>query len=108
MKKQIIIKEEIQKTLKTIEKIERVKGNPYFFTRLKAKLEKENPVLKKKRWFWNPSIHWAMLMLLLVLNVCVVQTQFEPEANDDLIDKVAEEYGIDQNGIGSMDFFSEN
>lgn len=67
------IQQEVEKTLASLDGIQRAVANPYLFTRVKAKLEKE------ERSFWSkalaylsrPSVALPAIVLTILINTAV-------------------------------------
>ena len=64
-KKKSTIQEEVQKTMGSIERIERIEGNPFLFTRVMEQIKSGNMSTSSKNWTWQA----ALMTLLIVLNV---------------------------------------
>jgi hypothetical protein len=67
------IQEEVEKTLESLDGIERAGSNPYLFTRIKARLEKE------EKSFWSmaltfisrPSVAVPAIVLTILINTAI-------------------------------------
>jgi hypothetical protein len=91
--------------LNSINNIHRASPGPYFFTRLKAGLEKERP----GAWKGSPSIFArpvfiivALCLVLLVNGLFILQQKQEPAPSqiaDQSEQSLANEYGLAINGI---------
>ena len=72
-KKDQQIREEVEKTIQMMDRIERAKTDPHFFTRLKAKISSRE---EERTLSWGflprPSISIAVLILLVIMNIVTV------------------------------------
>ncbi len=57
------IQNEVDKTLEVFDQLQRVEGNPYLMTRIKARLEKEQPVSRTVL-----ALRWVALVTLIAIN----------------------------------------
>jgi len=96
------IQEEVEKTLESLDGIERAGSSPYLFTRIKARLEKE------EKSFWSmaltfisrPSVAVPAIVLTILINTAIffefrserVQTPQDEEV-------FASEYNLSDNTI---------
>ncbi len=71
MSKEKIILEEVDKTLNSIEKIPKLDANPFLFTRIKARFEKDS-IIQVKRKEKNYLLKPIVLVLVLVINIITV------------------------------------
>ena len=105
MDKKERIEEEVEKTLQCFEDFEKLEPNPFFLTRLKAKIrsfeaEQERTIQPGRRlWFLHP----AVLSLLVVLNLFSAilvfrgsDTHMETDSRSQYIAAFAEEYSLNQ------------
>ncbi|MFN8343900.1 MAG: hypothetical protein U0X91_02795 [Spirosomataceae bacterium] len=100
MKKHYHREEEIEQTLQSLEGIRRAEPNPYFYTRLQARMEQK--FVKKTGWQWRPAYMYAALGLVLLLNVVTVYTLTRtPAEHTSAADSFANEYGL--NSVSSLD-----
>ena len=73
MKNKMQIQQEVDKTLESLDGIQRAGSNPYLFTRVKAALQKE----EKSAWgraiqfMGRPAVAIATIMIILMINVAV-------------------------------------
>lgn len=91
--------EKIEKTLGALGGIERAEPNPFFYTRLKARMENAQEVLPSRvRWIMNPSVVFSSLLVIIVLNVVSVinysKNSQQPERQS--IEGFASEYGLSE------------
>ena len=92
------IEEEIDKTLASLEHIERASPRPFFYTRLEAKMQQRYAPMPKL--ILRPAFIWSFLALIVLINVSVVisyskRTHSSEEQNANTF---AQEYGL-----GSLD-----
>jgi chemotaxis methyl-accepting protein methylase len=80
MENKLNTEQEIEKTLESLNGIQRAAANPYLFTRIKARMQKE------EKGFWElvtgfiakPAIAIAAILLIVVINLTVFfQSQSE-------------------------------
>lgn len=73
MDKQKRLREEVDKTLEMMDRMESLEAGPYFYTRLEAKLRSREK--KKRHWLpnisqvFNKGLRPVLLTLLIVINV---------------------------------------
>ncbi len=75
MKKSYNIELKINETLKSVEGITQAEPNPFYYTRLKARMERE--LLQSKTvlgWTFKPIYAYACLATVLMLNVFTIIT----------------------------------
>jgi hypothetical protein len=72
--KQKYTPEEIDTILNSAEHIRRAEAPAFFYTRLQARIEKENPV-SSAAWTWllKPAVAMVALSFLLVLNIAAIR-----------------------------------
>ena len=93
------IEQEIEKTLEQFERAERLPSNPYFYTRVQARLNKR---AEKQRWAVVPGLlKPVFLVLLLSFNIATAMYFFRGEstqsaARSDLLSEFAQEYGLEE------------
>jgi hypothetical protein len=97
------IQEEVEKTLESLDGIERAGSNPYLFTRIKARLEKE------EKSFWSmaltfisrPSVAVPAIVLTILINTAIF-FEFRSERGQTPQDEeqvFASEYNLSDNTI---------
>lgn len=94
-KKKLNIEEEIQKTLDSVDAIQRVEGNPFLYTRLQERLDssRENTVTTKG-WF-SPAWQFALIVFLFITNgLVLLQSEYFSTSNEITIDEFATEYEL--------------
>ena len=97
------IQEEVEKTLESLNGIQRAAANPYLFTRIKARVEKE------EKSFWNraltlisrPSVAVPAIVLTILINTAIF-FEFKSEKvqiSQDEEQVFASEYNLSDNTI---------
>jgi hypothetical protein len=97
------IQEEAEKTLNSLDGIQKAAANPYLFTRIKARLEKD------ERSFWSnaltfishPSVAVPAIVLTILINTAIF-FEFKSEkvqAPQDVEQAFASEYNLSDNTI---------
>jgi len=85
MKNKQQIQQEVEKTLNSLDNIQRAEANPYLFTRIKAALQKE----EKSVWalaigfMGRPVVALATIFLILMINMAVFFTVKSQPADED-------------------------
>lgn len=106
------IEEEVQKTMDSIDAIQRVKGNPFLFTRLQERLqpEQKEDILTTRKLF--PAWQIAMVITLLFINGFALMQAgyFKTETIETAatIDDFADEYALTANDTEEIDYLSWN
>lgn len=100
MKKYPNIEEEVERTLQSLEGIQRAEPDPFFYTRLQARMEQK--FVKKTGWQWRPVYAFAALALVLLLNFATIYTLTHTSTqHTSAADSFANEYGL--NSVSSLD-----
>lgn len=100
MKKRYNKEEEIERTLQSLEGIQPAEPNPFFYTRLQARMEQK--FVKKTGWQWRPVYAYAALGLVLLLNFTTIYTlTHTPTKKSSSADSFVDEYGL--NSVSSLD-----
>jgi len=97
------IQEEVEKTLNSLDGMQRAAANPYLFTRIKARVEKD------ERSFWSnaltfisrPSVAVPAIVLTILINTAIF-FEFKSErvqAPQDVEQAFASEYNLSDNTI---------
>jgi hypothetical protein len=73
------INNKTEQILSSLDNIKRTEAPDFFFTRLKARMEREQGFIQKKKWFLRPLYAMVMLLLLLAINVVIL---FQGHNND--------------------------
>lgn len=98
MKEKKNIESEVQKTLEVLDQMKRVEGNPYLYTRLKARLESETETSGQR----SAGLSWQLTftLLVLVINGFFLYQQWGHQQSSDTADlsqMLAKEWGLDKN-----------
>ncbi|MBI1227523.1 MAG: hypothetical protein GC192_19985 [Bacteroidetes bacterium] len=97
------IEAEIQRTMSSLEGMQRVPGNPWLFTRIQAKMESKE--IAKPSITWRPALSWAAFCVLLLANgmAIVSATRTTSKSNEQqLVQAVSKQYGFQQDATWSM------
>ena len=104
MTKKEKIEQEVQKTFESFGQAERLKSNPFFYTRLKARIDDLHSQKQKTRGWefaWG-ILQPALFLLIIVLNIFTA-TLFlknrnnEYSSREQLLDAFAQELTLDSN-----------
>lgn len=108
----INIDQEVQKTMESIDQIQRVEGNPFLYTRLQEKLRQEvegDVVTIRTRL---PIWQFAMIVGLLFINgFALVQSGYFDDTTETAttsIDDFANEYALMENEMEDLEYLSWN
>lgn len=76
MKSKQQIQQEVEKTLSSLDNIQRAEANPYLFTRIKAALQKEEKTVwaLAVSFMGRPVVALATIFLILMVNLAVFFT----------------------------------
>lgn len=92
------IENEVEKTLRALDGIERAEPKPFLYTRLKARMEQRAESKTQARWHLRPAYLVASLVLLVGLNVWAVVQYNSQKTNavvsQPTIDNMASDYGL--------------
>jgi len=84
------IEDEINKTLNSLDGVSEVKVSPYFYTRLSARM-KRNEIAHASIWNWSIA---AIVLMVLVNVVSLINISTDTEETVDVIDLMASEYSL--------------
>ncbi len=105
MKNQYKIEEEIRKTMESLDRLDRVEGNPFMFTRIKAKL-KDDP--EPKTFQLVGVLQIAMIAALLIVNLISLNNKVKASFGEDVIlESMANDYGL-QSTESIYNYFNQN
>lgn len=110
--RKINIDQEVQKTMESIDQIQRVEGNPFLYTRLQEKLrqEAEGEVVTIRTRF--PVWQVAMVVVLLFINgFALMEFGYFDETTETVatsIDEFADEYALASNETEDLEYLSWN
>jgi len=96
------IQEEVEKTLNSLDGVQRASANPYLFTRIKARLEKEEGFWSKALIFIaRPSFAVPAIVLTILINTAIFfESKSEKvQASQDVEQAFASEYNLSDNTI---------
>lgn len=99
MKKEQIPQTRIDDILQSLDGIQRAEPQPFFYTRLQAKLDVPDET-NNWRWLSKPAFSFATLLLLLVLNIAMISSYLGAKKADaspttSNIESFAKEYNLD-------------
>ncbi len=67
------INKKIEETMHSIDGIDKAQPNPFFFTRLEARMEKENNIwVKITSFVTRPLVAFACICLVIIINAFVI------------------------------------
>ena len=66
------IQQEVEKTLQSLDGVQRAEANPYLFTRIKARMEKNTSLEHISSFVSRPVIAFATLLLIMAINAFVL------------------------------------
>ncbi len=91
----------IEEILSSLDGAQRASAPDFFYTRLKARMEKELVNVPGKAGIWRPAYAFAALLLVLVINAFVIlngnQTKDTSATDIDVTQSIAAEYNINSN-----------
>jgi hypothetical protein len=102
MKNQEKINDEVDKTMQSFEGIEAASPKPFFYTRLKARMENQQQYLPKQvQWVLKPAFVFSTMAVILLLNIVSV-ANYSPKnnqatSNSQTLEGFAMEYGLGGN-----------
>ncbi|WP_304236660.1 hypothetical protein [Jiulongibacter sediminis] len=74
--------EEIEKTLQLVDKIDKAEMPPFFYTRLKARMEKEIVANPKIAWLLKPAFVIPLLAITIAINSLTISTLLQNRSAD--------------------------
>lgn len=88
------IQEEVEQTLRSLEGIQRAEPRPFFYTRLRAKLDGQQAEVRPIGWMSRPA--YALLALALVLGLNLLTVSLLSQKSQQRFDQVefADVYGL--------------
>jgi hypothetical protein len=92
-----------EEILSSIDNIKSAAAPDFFYTRLKARLEKENEVTGRP-WYLKPAYTFAALVIVLLINAVVLFKGNVVKANEgisesDTMLSIAAEYNLNDNSV---------
>jgi hypothetical protein len=98
MKKEEKIREEIEKTLAFLDKKESLPPNPFFYTRIRQRLDEKS----RRKFTFSGTLKYSLLILLLILNLTTViwhldlnETAVSTNDKVDLTDFLKTDFNLD-------------
>lgn len=102
------IQQEIEKTLQSLEGLNRATANPFLFTRIKARMERQSGWEKVTSFLCRPVIALAILVAVITINAWAVFGSNDQTINQDrqgiAITDIAEEYNL----VANNNYYYEN
>ena len=98
--KKDFLENEVQQTLESLDGLKLTEPRPFFYTRLQARMEREQAVepISALRWLGQVRVQWAAVLLLLVLNGSALwfanQSQGTESSREALLSTLASEYQL--------------
>lgn len=91
-----IIQQEVEKTLQSLDGLQRAEANPFLFTRIKARMQKNSPWERITSFVSRPAIALAGLFLIMLINAFVVFSSGDKENGSTEIaaTDIADEYNL--------------
>jgi len=89
------IQQEIEKTLQSLDGVQRAEANPYLFTRIKARMEKNTSWERISSFVSRPVIAFATLLLIMAINAFVLFSSGKNEGTgtgEIAVTDIADEY----------------
>lgn len=112
MKEPDTITQEVEKTLRSLDDVERIGPQPFFYTRLRARLDRleEKPREGLLSWLWQPRVQWALLACLLLINIGVLigsasSSRHEEYSRAEWLESMAEEYAFSSSDLYENEAF---
>lgn len=93
------INDEVDKTLDSLDRLNRAEVKPFFYTRLIARMDKGEEREPKFRWQWA----LATLIIIMVVNGFSYLNFWPSVAEEDEIEWLAEEYSLEYQDLYSQD-----
>jgi len=75
------IEKQIEETLQSLNHLEKAKANPFFYTRLEAKISEKSEILPKTNFALKPVWSIVMILLLIGLNLFTYITVWKERKN---------------------------
>lgn len=89
------IQQEVEKTLQSLDVVTRAEANPYLFTRIKARMQKNTSWERISSFVSRPVIAFATLLLIMAINAFVIFNTGKNEstgAGEIAVTDIADEY----------------
>lgn len=92
------IQQEVEKTLQSLDGVQRAEANPYLFTRIKARMQKNTSWERISSFVSRPVIAFATLLLVMIINAFVVLSSDndnnEGNGTEIAVTDIAEDYKL--------------
>ncbi|OIN59163.1 hypothetical protein [Arsenicibacter rosenii] len=92
------MEDEIEKTLHSLDGIERAEPKPFLYTRIQGRIERRRADTYSRIWQLKPAYVIASVALLIVLNVAAILVYNRSHRQSDTarpsIDAMASDYGL--------------
>jgi hypothetical protein len=90
--------------LSSLDNIQRAEAPDFFYTRLRARMERENEAVMKRPWYLSPAFAIAMLLLVLFTNAYFLlnrssHTESVVVNTTDTMQSIAAEYNLNDNSL---------
>lgn len=100
MKSKTEIQNEIKKTLNSLNQVKKIEADAFFYTRLKAKLDKESTNSKFDWYFesiWFKSVAAAIILFFNIITIThFLNNETDNLANSNAADLFSQEYYLSQ------------
>jgi hypothetical protein len=96
------LQEEVEKTLASLEGIERAEPKVFFYTRLRAKLDSKQTVSRSLGWMQRPAYALLALALMLGLNLLTLSLLSGSRRQGFNQQEFAETYGLNTDSALSI------
>ncbi len=110
--RKINIDQEVQKTMESIDQIQRVEGNTFLYTRLQEKLRQEAAgdvvTIRSRSPVWQVAL---VLVLLFITGFALMEFGYFDESTETVatsIDEFADEYALASNETEDLEYLSWN
>lgn len=92
------IEEEVMKTLDSLDDVQDIEVNPYFYTRLQAKIQEveRQKARSPGRLFGSAQLRLAGIIALVVINIVSFVSLFQIDERQASVSAFADEYGLTQ------------
>lgn len=107
------IEQEVEKTLRCFDQPQKLADNPFFYTRVKARIEKRSRQTDSNLWqFGWKILKPAFLVLIVVLNIFTITNYFTADQSktserDQLLKTFAQEFALDQSNYNPSFLINE-
>ncbi len=92
------INREIEKTLQSLDGAKRAEANPFLFTRIKARMQRQNGWEQLTYYVSRPAVAFSVLFLVMAINAFVLfrsgKTTGTNESNGYAVNDIADEYNL--------------